>query len=49
VELTEVDLEVEGDAHMPPLSPAWREVARENHPARDGRPAFAFVTLLRDR
>lgn len=49
VELTEVDLEVEGDAHMPPLPPTWREVARESHPARDGRPAFAFVTLLRDR
>lgn len=49
VELTEIDLEVAGDAHMPPLSPAWREVARESHPARDGRPAFAFVTLLRDR
>lgn len=49
VELTEVDLEVEGDAHMPPLPSTWCEVARESHPARDGRPAFAFVTLLRDR
>lgn len=48
VELTEVDLEVEGDTHMPPLGPQWHETARETHAPQDGRPGFAFVTLRRD-
>ena len=48
VELTEVDLDVQGDTHMPPLGPPWREVARETHPPQDERPGFAFVTLWRD-
>ncbi|ANY19158.1 Dihydrofolate reductase type 3 [Tsuneonella dongtanensis] len=47
IELTEVHAEVEGDTHMPPFGDAWREVAREDHPAADGRPAFSFVTLAR--
>jgi dihydrofolate reductase len=43
VHLTEVDTVVEGaDAWFPPLdAAAWREVAREHHPA-DARHAFAF-------
>jgi dihydrofolate reductase len=47
VELTEVHADVPGDTVMPPLDDAWRETAREEHPAADGRPAFAFVTLRR--
>lgn len=47
VELTEVHADVPGDTAMPPLGPEWRETAREEHPAEDGRPAFAFVTLER--
>jgi dihydrofolate reductase len=48
IELTEVDADPEGDTVMPPFDPArWREVAREAHPPVDGRPGFAFVTLLR--
>lgn len=47
VELTEVHGDFEGDVTMPPLGPEWREVAREDHAAQDGRPAFAFVTLER--
>lgn len=48
VELTEVDLDAQGDTHMPPLAHEWREVAREDHPPKDGRPGFSFVTLRRD-
>jgi len=48
IELTEVDDEPEGDTIVPAFAPAiWREDAREEHPAADGRPAFAFVTLRR--
>lgn len=47
IELTEVLDEVEGDTLMPDPRDGggWREVAREEHSAEAGRPAFAFVTL----
>ncbi|PEQ12054.1 diacylglycerol kinase [Novosphingobium sp. PC22D] len=48
VELTEVHADYAGDTHVPPLGPEWREVAREDHPASETRPGFAFVTLVRD-
>lgn len=42
IELTEVPLEPEGDAHFPELDPAeWLEVARQN------LPTHAYVTLVR--
>jgi dihydrofolate reductase len=49
IELTEVALEPNGDARIDAPDPAdWEEVARDDHPADDkGRPAFAFVTLVR--
>jgi len=47
VELTEIHATYEGDTHMHPLGGEWSEVAREEHEAKDGRPAFAFVTLIR--
>ena len=47
IELTEVDGTYQGDTTMPPLGPEWREVGREDHPAVDGKPAYAFVTLKR--
>lgn len=48
IELTEVHDSVEGDAAIAYPDPAdWREVAREEHPARDGRPAYSFVTFRR--
>jgi dihydrofolate reductase len=48
IELTEVDLAPEGDAFVAYPDPAaWTEVARDTHPAEDGRPAFAFVTFRR--
>lgn len=46
--VTEVALEVTGDAFFPPIQQdEWRETAREEHEATDGQPAFAFVTLDR--
>ena len=47
IELTEVHAAPPGDTRMPDLGPGWREIAREEHPAEDRRPAYAFVTLRR--
>ncbi|MEO7247025.1 MAG: dihydrofolate reductase [Novosphingobium sp.] len=47
IELTEVHGDYPGDTHMPPLGPEWRELVREDYPAADGKPAYAFVTLRR--
>ncbi|WDF72741.1 dihydrofolate reductase [Novosphingobium sp. KACC 22771] len=48
IELTEIDASPEGDTHFPmPKAPEWAAIAREEHPAQEGRPAFAFVTLER--
>ena len=47
IELTEVHADVPGDTAMLPPGPEWRETARDEHRAEDGRPAFAFVTLER--
>ncbi|WP_084582124.1 dihydrofolate reductase [Sphingomonas azotifigens] len=50
IELTEVHVDAEGDAHVPSFDPdQWRETAREGHPAEADRPAYAFVTLERRR
>ena len=46
VELTEVHAAPDGDTLVPPFT-GWREIAREDHPAGDGRPAYSFVTLVR--
>ena len=47
-ELTEIHGDAEGDTYMPAPDPSqWKEVAREDHPAEDGRPAYSFVTLVR--
>lgn len=48
IELTEVRGSFDGDTAMPPLGPEWREVAREEHGAVDGKPAHAFVSLKRE-
>jgi dihydrofolate reductase len=48
IELTEVHADIEGDTMMDdPRTGGWREVAREEHAAENGRPAFSFVTLER--
>lgn len=47
IELTEIDAEIEGDAHMPGFdSDVWRETARAPHVTPDGLP-YAYVTLVR--
>lgn len=46
IELTEIDLEIEGDVHFPQLDPKhWRELARE--PGESQGIRYAFVTLER--
>ena len=48
IELTEVHSRPEGDTLFPPLDrDRWREVARDDRPALEGRPAYSFVTLKR--
>ena len=48
MELTEVRIDPPGDAHIDAPDPAhWREAAREDFPARDGVPAYSYVTYLR--
>jgi dihydrofolate reductase len=48
VELTQVHEDVMGDVIMPAFNPVeWREVWREDHPARASVPAFSFVRLSR--
>ncbi|MEQ6333112.1 dihydrofolate reductase [Sphingobium sp. MK2] len=49
IELTEVHFDAEGDASIAYPDPAdWAEVARDHHPALDGRPAHSFVTLVKN-
>jgi dihydrofolate reductase len=46
IELTEIDLEVEGDVWFPQLDPShWRETARQ--PMQAGDVCYSFVTLER--
>ena len=48
IELTEVHARPDGDTFLPVFDPLhWKELGREAHPARDGQPAFTFVTLGR--
>lgn len=47
IELTEVHIDAEGDAHVPPFGPEWRETARTRYPSEAGHPAYSFVTLER--
>lgn len=47
VELTEVHSDVAGETSMPGFE-GWCEAAREDCPAVADRPAFSFVTLVRE-
>lgn len=48
IELTEVHAAPDGDTRVDaPDERVWEAVMRVSHPARDGRPAFDFVTLKR--
>jgi len=46
VEVTEIELEVEGDAFAPPLGSEWTSTRRESHVSTTGV-AFHFVTYAR--
>jgi dihydrofolate reductase len=46
--LTEVHADVQGDAWFPEFNrDQWRETQREERPAANGQPAFAFVDYVR--
>ncbi|MGL4312419.1 MAG: dihydrofolate reductase [Sphingomonas sp.] len=47
IELTEIHADIAGDATVPPFT-GWRETAREDFAAEGERPAYSFVTLVRD-
>jgi dihydrofolate reductase len=48
IELTEVALSPDGDTVIAAFDTSvWTETARIDHPAENGHPAFAFVTLQR--
>src|SRR3546814_18336520 len=49
IELTEVHAAPDGDAIVPPFDDGWREAMREDHDAEGDRPAYSFVTQVRDR
>lgn len=49
IELTEVHVEPEGDAHIPyPDKHMWKATARSDHPAEGQRPAYSFITFQRN-
>lgn len=48
IEMTQVHVDAIGDTMIDMPDPAlWQEVAREDHGADNGRPAYSFVTLRR--
>lgn len=48
IELTEVHMDAEGDTCLADLGAGWRETRREHFAAENGRPAYSFVTLMRE-
>jgi dihydrofolate reductase len=42
VVVTEIDMEVQGDAHAPLLGAEWKEMSRQFHP-NDGGLSYSFV------
>ena len=48
IELTRIHADYAGDTFMEAPGSGWREAAREDHPAESGRPAYSFVTFLRE-
>lgn len=49
IELTEVHIRPDGDTNMSEFDrQQWREAGREKREAKDGKPAYSFVTLTRE-
>ena len=46
VVVTEIDVEVQGDAHAPKLGPEWKEMSRHLHRSDEGL-SYSFVTYIR--
>jgi dihydrofolate reductase len=46
IEMTQIDLDVKGDAFAPALGQEWREIHREEHTSSKGV-RFRFLTLKR--
>ncbi len=46
VVVTEIDLDVPGDAHAPPLGTEWKEMSRHLHRNEDGL-SYSFVTYIK--
>ncbi len=49
VEMTQVHADYEGDTFMDVPAAPWLQIAAEEHPAENGRPAFSYLTFLRER
>ncbi|QUL37381.1 dihydrofolate reductase [Erythrobacter sp. JK5] len=47
IEVTEIHADYPGDAFMKPLGADWKAIARDDHPAEAGFPAYSFVTYHR--
>jgi len=47
LEITEIDEDTGGDVLMPAPGAEWAAVARQDHPAADGWPPYAYVTYRR--
>ena len=46
VVVTEIDVEVQGDAHAPHLGDEWKEMSRQFHP-NEGGLSYSFVTYTK--
>ena len=46
--VTEIDVDVEGDAFAPTFDPEWQETSREEHTAANGL-RYRFITLTSNR
>ncbi|XUU61320.1 dihydrofolate reductase [Erythrobacter sp. HA6-11] len=47
IELTQVHAEYQGDTFMRAPGAEWQLVAREDHDANDGKPAYSFLSYVR--
>ena len=45
IEITEIHADFAGDTFMKPLGAGWDLMAREDHEAESGRPAYSFLTF----
>ncbi len=48
IEMTEIHADFPGETTMPAPGAQWRETARVEHAPADGKPGYAFVSLIRD-